>query len=131
MSRREGGKERGKEGGSDGGREGEMEREREWERRGRERGDLLLCQGTIYRKVVVFYCFIRLVVSYNQFNGSLASHLCVRSQIIIGSMVYIQGYILNYSTKIIIMIACLVVEQGYYSAFTVVNPLKGIAIIIM
>ena len=64
------------------------------EERERERG-LITMLGHYTQKIILpqaekaTLCSIRLVVSYNQFNGSLASHLCVQSQ---GSMVYIQGY---------------------------------------
>ena len=91
---------------TEGGREEEMDGEREWEKRGREReGTYYYARAlTIHRKVV-FYCFIRLVVSYNQFNGSLALCFCVQSQIIIG----VNSGILSIIVQNNIMIAHLVV----------------------
>ena len=74
---------RGKEGGREGGkREGVRDGEEEGVGDERERGLITMLGHYTQKSSILFYCeqrrqYCRLVVSYNQFNGSLASHLCV------------------------------------------------------
>ena len=95
---------RGKERGREGKRERVMEGGREkWRGRGSGRGEekerkrgFIAMLGHYTQKSSYF---IRLVVSYNQFNGSLALHLCVQN-LHLGIVISFQLYI--YSTEIIL-----------------------------